>query len=107
MIRVSAFYPNQPGTTFDHDYYGGKHRNLIVERLTSLGMRRMEVDRGIAGYGGAAAPYIAGGHLYFDSVEDFQSAWGRHGEEIMADIPSFTNAQPVVQISQIAVGGSA
>jgi len=41
------------------------------------------------------------GHLYFDSVEDFQNSFGPNAEEIMADIPNYTNIEPVIQISQV------
>lgn len=41
------------------------------------------------------------GHLVFDSVEAFQSSFGPHAQEIMADIPRYTNAQPILQISDV------
>ncbi len=41
------------------------------------------------------------GHLYFDSVEEFQTAFTPHAAEIMADIPNYTNIQPVIQISEV------
>ena len=43
------------------------------------------------------------GHLLVDSVEVFQVAFGPHAEGIMADIPSYTNVQPAIQISQILI----
>ena len=103
MIRVSVYYPNQSGTTFNHEYYAGTHAPFTIERLAPLGLRRGEIDRGIAGFGGAEAPYTAAGHLYFDSVEAFQHAWSEQGDAILADIPNYTDVQPVVQISDIVV----
>jgi uncharacterized protein (TIGR02118 family) len=41
------------------------------------------------------------GHLYFDSVEAFQAAFGPHAPAIMADIPNYTDIQPVIQISEV------
>jgi uncharacterized protein (TIGR02118 family) len=41
------------------------------------------------------------GHLYFDSVAEFQASFGPHAEAIMADIPNYTNVQPVIQISDV------
>ena len=49
MIRVSVLYATGDGKTFDHDYYVNKHMVLVRERLGDLGLRRLEVDRGIAG----------------------------------------------------------
>ena len=40
-------------------------------------------------------------HLYFDSVPAFQAAFGPHSERIMADIPNYTDAQPIIQISEV------
>jgi len=34
-------------------------------------------------------------------VEDFQSAFGPHMEEIMGDIPNYTKIEPVIQISEV------
>jgi uncharacterized protein (TIGR02118 family) len=102
MIRVSVLYATGDGKTFDHDYYVNKHMALVRERLGGLGLRRIEVDRGIAGGApGAPAPFIAAGHLYFDSLEEFQNAMRPHGKELFADVPNFTNIQPQVQIGEI------
>ena len=104
MVRMSVYYPNQPDVTFDHAYYSGPHRQLCQDRLGPHGLQRVEIDRGVAGYGGGPAPYIAVGHLIFDSMESLQAAWGVGGNEIVADVPRYTNAQPVVQISEVMPG---
>ncbi len=104
MIRVSAYYPAKADCTFDHDYYAGTHRTLVQERLASFGLKKVEMDRGLAGFGGGPAPYVAVGYLCFDSLDDFQKGWETHGEEIFADIPRFTNITPVVQISEVTAG---
>jgi uncharacterized protein (TIGR02118 family) len=44
------------------------------------------------------------GHLFCDSVEDFQAGFGPHTKEIMGDIPNYTNQTPVVQMSEVVVG---
>ena len=51
---------------------------------------------------GASAPYVAVGHIVFNSLLEFQNAFGPHAGEIMGDIPNFTNIEPEVQISEIA-----
>jgi uncharacterized protein (TIGR02118 family) len=101
MVRMSVYYPSQPGVTFDHAYYSGEHRQLCQRVLGPLGLERVEIDRGVAGYGGGPAPYVAVGHLFFDSMDALQTAWAAGGGEIVADVPRYTNAQPVVQISEI------
>lgn len=42
-----------------------------------------------------------GGCLLFDSVEDFQNAFGPHAAEITGDIPNYTDTTPVIQISEV------
>jgi hypothetical protein len=34
-------------------------------------------------------------------LADFQGAFGPHAEEIMGDVPNFTNIEPMIQISEI------
>ena len=50
---------------------------------------------------GSPATYIAMGHLLFESVEAFQTAFGPHAKEIMGDLPNYTDIQPLIQISEI------
>jgi uncharacterized protein (TIGR02118 family) len=102
MIRVTVLYPNESGKKFDVDYYTNKHMKLVTDRLKSFGVVRTEVDKGVAGGApGAPAPYVCIGHVYFNSLADFQKGMGAHGPEIMADIPNYTNIEPTMQISEI------
>ena len=102
MIRVSVMYPSGAGTKFDYEYYVHKHMTLVKTRLGSAGLRRFEVDKGVAGGApGAPAPFACVGHLYFDSIGAFQEAMKPHGKELFADVPNFTNITPQVQISEI------
>lgn len=103
MIRFSVYYPAGEGARFDHAYYETTHRDLILQRLAAFGLIKVELDRGLAGMGDAAAPYVACAHLYFHAVEEIQAGLGTHGPEILGDIPNYTNIQPVVQIARIAV----
>jgi len=102
VIKVSVFYPNGDGLTFDMDHYLKVHIPLVQERLQGA-IRGASVDKGIAGGApGAPAAYVAVANLLFDSIESFQAAFGPHAEEILGDIPNFTNGQPVIQLSEVA-----
>ena len=102
MIRVSVMYPSGECKKFDVDYYANKHMTLVKDRIGGLGLVRLEVDKGLAGGApNAPAPFACIGHLYWNSLGDFQKAMGTHGKELMADIPNFTNIQPQIQISEI------
>jgi uncharacterized protein (TIGR02118 family) len=101
VIKISVFYTNSDTAKFDVEYYCQTHMPL-VQRLLGPALKGMSVDHGIAGLGaGSPAPFVAAGHLLFDSVEDFQRAFGPHAQEIMSDIPNYTNVQPTIQISEV------
>jgi uncharacterized protein (TIGR02118 family) len=103
MIKVSVMYPNTPGARFDHAYYRDKHMPL-VKGLMGDSCLYYTVDKGLAGGApGAPAPYVAMCHLFCDTVEAFQAGFGPHAEEIMADIPNYTDLAPTIQISEAVV----
>jgi uncharacterized protein (TIGR02118 family) len=103
MIKVSVLYPNRPGVRFDLGYYCATHMALVRECLgeACLGIA---VDQGLsAATPDAPAPFVAVGHLLFASVEAFQHSFGPHAERIMGDLANFTDAEPLVQISQVCL----
>jgi len=101
MIKVSIFYLNGEGKTFDMDYYCNKHIPL-VKTNTGEALKKVDVEQGLAGLAPGAKPdYIAAAHLYFDSVESFQSSFGPHIPAFTADVPNFTNISPVGQINEV------
>ena len=103
MIKVSVLYPKSDDTTFDMKYFCDRHIGMVKEKLGDS-CKKVAIEEGLSGgMPGTEATYVAMGHLYFDSVEDFQSAFGPHAETIMADIPNYTNVQPVIQISEVKV----
>ena len=101
MIKVSVLYPAGADTKFDMDYYCKSHMPMVGEKLGAA-CKKMAVEQGVAGGAPGAPPtYAAMGHLYFNSVGDFQAAFAPHASTIMADIPNYTNVQPVIQISEV------
>jgi uncharacterized protein (TIGR02118 family) len=101
MIRVSVLYPNSAVAKFDMNYYVGKHMPLVREK-SGAACKGITVDQGLAGGApGAPATYVAMGHLLYDSVEAFQAIFAEHGPAFLADVPNFTNVQPVIQISDV------
>ncbi len=104
MIKVSVMYPNTPGARFDHDYYRDRHMPMVAEKMGAA-CRSYTVDKGLAGGApGAPATYVAMCHIFCDSVEAFQGAFGPHAKTIMADIPNYTDIAPVMQVSEVVVG---
>ena len=101
MIKVIVLYPNREDTKFDMDYYLHHHIPL-VSKLAGAALKGVTVERGLAGQAPGSPPAFAViCNLLFDSVEAFQASFGPHAQEIMDDIPRYTDSIPTVQISEV------
>jgi uncharacterized protein (TIGR02118 family) len=70
--------------------------------LVEPGAKGVAVEERIAGQAPRSpAPYLAMGHLLFQSVEELHKAFDLHAQTIMSDIPKYTNTQPIIQISEV------
>lgn len=102
MIKVSVMYPQQEGSNFNLEYYLKNHMDLVKEKWGPMGMKDFYVTKGLAGGAPDQPPtYQIMAHLSFESMDALQNAMGTHGEEVMADIPNFTDVTPVVQIGEV------
>jgi uncharacterized protein (TIGR02118 family) len=103
MIKLSVLYPDGAGKKFDIDYYCNRHIPMVREKLGAA-VKGAAVEHGLSGGAPGSRPaYVAMGHLYFDSVEAFQAAFGPHAPAIMADIPNYTDIEPVIQLSDVKI----
>ena len=103
MIKVSVLYPNDEGKKFDMEYYCSKHMPMVQQKLGDA-CKSIAVEQGLGGGEPGSPPaYIAMGHMYFDSVEAFQTAFGPNAKDIMADVPNYTDIQPMLQVSEVKV----
>lgn len=101
MIKVTLLYPNGEGKTFDMDYYANKHMPMVAD-LLGESMKFFKIDEGMAGRSPEEpVPYLAIGYLYFDQLSDYENSFGPHAQQIIGDIPNYTNIQPVLQISKV------
>lgn len=105
MIKVSVLYPNPEDCRFDFDYYCKSHMPMVKDRLGSA-CQGIAVDKPLAGEAGMRPPYVAAAHLFFKSAEAFQAAFEPHAEEILADIPNYTNLQPTLMISEVLINAT-
>jgi uncharacterized protein (TIGR02118 family) len=96
MQRVTVVYPNQDGSKFDFDYYMEKH----IPWVASLVGSKIEVRRGISSAAGSTAPYVCIATIAAN-VAEFQAVLARHGAEILADVPKYTNIEPIIQFDEI------
>jgi uncharacterized protein (TIGR02118 family) len=76
----------------------------LVKARMGARCKHYTVDKGLGGgVPGTPAAYVAMCHIFCDSVESFQAGFGPHAQEIMADIPNYTDLAPVIQISEVVV----
>jgi uncharacterized protein (TIGR02118 family) len=101
MIRVGVFYPHSEGVQFDMAYYLQKHLPMVKEKVGPA-LKSVHVEQGVSGgMPGSPMTYVAIGHLTFDSIDTFQASFFPHAGEITSDIANYTNAQPIVQVSEV------
>lgn len=101
MIVVSVYYPNGEGKRFDMTYYFDHHIQLVKEALDSV-CTGYQGSVGLSGIEpGSPPPFVAFGHLYFASLEDAQAALEKHAPRLMADIPNYTDIEPIMQVSEV------
>jgi len=93
-------YPNTLGSKFDMDYYLGSHFDLVGK----LWGDNLISARAVKGIGtpdpDTPAPYQVMAILEIESMDVLHQMIEEHGEEVMGDIPNFTDTAPIVQISE-------
>ena len=103
MIKVSVMYPYQAGARFDMGYYRDRHMPMLKERMGDACLY-YTIDSGLGGGRPGSPPaYTAMCHIHCTSVDTFNAAFGPHVKAIMADVPNYTDLQPVMQISDVVV----
>ena len=97
LQRVTVLYPNKDGARFDFDYYLQKH----IPWVAGLVGNKIEVRRGIASTSGGASGFVCIASIPIHSMKDFQDILAKHGAAILADIPNYTNIEPIVQFDEV------
>jgi uncharacterized protein (TIGR02118 family) len=100
MIIVSVMYPKTEHSHFDLSYYLERHIPLVKGRLEQFGLMDIRLMRGTATLDGATPTYEVIGELAFPSMQHLRDGLAKHGNEIIADIPMFTDVQPAIQINE-------
>jgi len=74
----------------------------VVRERCGAAVKAVTVEQGLAGGApGSPAAFAAIAHIGFVGLAELQSALGAHAAELMADIPNFTNVEPVLQVSEV------
>jgi uncharacterized protein (TIGR02118 family) len=107
MIKMSVMYPNTEGSTLDTAYYWDRHTPMVLGLLGTT-VKGSAVEPGNRGSApGSPAPDLALGHLFFESVEAFQTTFDPHAQVMLGDIPNYTNTQPIIQVSEVRLEAQA
>lgn len=107
MIKVSILYPTTEGARFDHEYYRERHLPMIAEKMGPA-LLRWTTEQGVhGGRPGSPPPFVAACHLYAESQESFDAAFGPILREVMADVPSYTDVTPQMQVSEVTADSGA
>ena len=99
MHCVTIVYPNKDGATFNFAYYLNQHMPMAAKLLGN----KLEVRKGVASPTGDRAPYVCACTIRINSLDEFVATMTKEGAALIADIPNFTNIEPVVQIEEIVL----
>jgi uncharacterized protein (TIGR02118 family) len=101
MIRVNIFYPNQEGGRFDLEYYLNIHMPMALEKL-GPSLKGVSIEHGVSGVlPGTQPAYVVMCNYTFDTAEAFLAAFLPNAELLQADMPNYTDIEPVMQFSEI------
>jgi len=101
MLCVSAIYANRAGSRFDGDDYVHRHIPFARDLLTPFGLRGLRITLGTAALDGAPPPYWAVCELLFPDRETFDRAMVHCGAALMGDAPTYTDVEPLLQLSTL------
>lgn len=100
MFCASVAYPAQEGRRFDFDYFAEKHIPMYA-RCLGTNCVRCEVHRSLTAPGAPTPQYYGSAYVWVRSAEEFGTSLAQHGAEIFADIPNFTDIEPIRQWSEV------
>lgn len=96
MYWVTILYPNKEGAKFDFNYYVNKH----IPMTAMLFGHSIQVLKGVASPTGGP-PFLCIGRIPVKSLDDFVTIMSGQGSVLIADIPNYTNVEPVIQFEEV------
>jgi uncharacterized protein (TIGR02118 family) len=98
MYNVHVMYP--AAAKFDLDYYMKSHMKLVETRFIEHGLTGYSVTK-VTGAPGGDPTYGIMCRLEFSRPDGFRAAIKAHGDEVLGDIPNFSDSQPVIQVGEV------
>jgi uncharacterized protein (TIGR02118 family) len=101
LVKISIMYPFAEGKTFNMEYYETKHMPMVAALLGS-NLVKYTIEKGLAsGIPNQPLSYMAIGTFYVKNLGDYQAAIAPNREALRADFVNYTNATPVILISEV------
>lgn len=97
---LTAVYPKDAGSRLDLQYYRDSHLAMLYRLFGFEAIKRYEI-RIPAEDAGADAPFYAGTNIYVANQAAFDRARERHIDQILADIPNFTDITPRTMMTEV------
>ena len=101
MIRVTLLYPRRSRGRFDYDYYLTNHMPWTAA-LLGRAIESIVVDRPVSAPPWPEPAYWAICSFTCDSREAYEAALAPCRDALQGDVAVFTDAEPIVQIGEIA-----
>ena len=92
---ISLLYPNRAGAWWDSAHYCRYYAPMLVERLGSAAVKRIEVRRGLEQLGGGNPGYLGGVNVYVRDPRAFAAAWTDHGAALESLSAGLANVRPL------------
>ena len=96
MYWVTILYPNKEGAKFDYNYYVNKH----IPMATMLFGQGIQILKGVASPTGPP-PFLCVCRIPAKSLDEFAAKMSEQGSSLVADIPNYTNVEPVIQFEEV------
>ncbi|HEV8512730.1 MAG TPA: EthD family reductase [Cyclobacteriaceae bacterium] len=101
LVKVSIMYPFAEGKTFDMAYYETKHMPMVAGFIGS-NLVKYTIEKGTAsGIPNTPLPFMAIGSFYVKDLAAYQAAIAPNRDAIRADFPNYTNAAPIILVSEV------
>lgn len=97
---MTVLYTKTEKSSFNFDYYLAKHIPLVKDRFQSFGLSEVRLLRGTAALDGSHAAFEVIAELTFPSTQHLSDALRAHGDEVISDIPAFTDVNPSIQLNE-------
>lgn len=98
-LSLQVLYPTAGGTTFDHDYYGSAHMQIVGENMGPH-IESTLITKGLAGGPDTPPGYHAVATIVFKDQAALDAAMAASGPAL-ADIPNFYSGEPQMLVGEI------